>query len=86
MEDYVCVFNRIIISRGEGARISADWAEALYEKDDRHSPKGNRNAIEGKFFIGEGDVDGFACSDSDGTGQDIYVRFSLVYTKPAASP
>ena len=38
------------------------------------------------FFIGEGDVDGFACSDSDGTGQDIYVRFSLVYTKPAASP
>ncbi len=42
------------VSRGKGATVSLRYAEALYLSNKRD--KGNRNEIEGKRFLGYGDV------------------------------
>jgi hypothetical protein len=55
MQDYVCAYNGVSLSGGKGSIISLDWAESLYCNIDGDSAKGNRNEINGKFFIGEGD-------------------------------
>lgn len=47
--DYVCAYPEVVLSGGEGASVRIHWQEALYE-DPRHSVKGNRDEIEGKFF------------------------------------
>lgn len=47
--DYVCAYPEVVLSGGKGASVRIHWQEALYE-DPRHSVKGNRDEIEGKFF------------------------------------
>jgi hypothetical protein len=53
--DYYCAYPQLTVSGGSGAVINIHWAEALFLKNDGYSEKGNRNEIEGKFFVGNGD-------------------------------
>ncbi len=63
--DYQCAYSELVVSGGAGARIRIHWAEGLYEdtsgslslggaSDARG--KGNRDVIEGKCFLGVGDL------------------------------
>jgi alpha-L-rhamnosidase len=55
LENYFCVYLRLVTSQGRDARITITWAEALFEKLDYlvpYGPKGNRNEIENKLFAG----------------------------------
>lgn len=61
---YQCVYPAVTVSGGAGSRIRVHWAEGLYEgtgalseggADDARG-KGNRDVIEGKCFIGVGDL------------------------------
>ena len=57
--NYYCAYPRLVTTGGRHSSIRVLWAEALYtEPDDRpkQNSKGNRNEIEGKFFIGIGDT------------------------------
>ncbi|MEI6033561.1 MAG: alpha-L-rhamnosidase C-terminal domain-containing protein [Verrucomicrobiae bacterium] len=63
LEDYYCAYPQVITSGGKGALVRLHWAESLFNAPDAKSDyrkqtdsKGNRNEIEGKFFIGVGDV------------------------------
>ncbi len=56
LENYYCAYPEIITSGGAGSRVRLLWAEALFEKPEPRAPKGNRNEIENKFFIGVGDT------------------------------
>ena len=53
--NYYCAFPEVTTSSGNGSKIRVLWAEALYETPDGGA-KGNRNEIEGKYFIGIGDT------------------------------
>jgi len=53
--NYYCAFPEVTTSDGKGAKIRVLWAEALYENPDGGA-KGNRDVIEGKYFIGFGDT------------------------------
>ncbi|MGC4032795.1 MAG: hypothetical protein QM754_13890 [Tepidisphaeraceae bacterium] len=61
-ENYFCAFLDLVTSGGRGAVIQTAWAESLYlpnaeENSYGHARvKGNRDDIEGKFFIGVGDT------------------------------
>jgi hypothetical protein len=52
--DYCCAYPLLTVSGGRGARIRIDWAEALYTHPTNRI-KGNRNEIEGCWFVGIGD-------------------------------
>lgn len=61
--DYFCAYPVLRLRGGRGARVRMHWAEALYEAktdpalaDDHlwNRPKGHRDVIEGKFFVGHG--------------------------------
>lgn len=64
-ETYQCAYTELEVSGGAGARIRCHWAEGLYEgssgalsgggEADARG-KGNRDEIENKCFIGEGDL------------------------------
>ena len=62
--DYQSVYPELIVSGGAGAQIRVHWAEGLYEGTGALSlggsadarGKGNRDEIEGKCFLGEGDI------------------------------
>lgn len=60
LEDYYTAYPDLITSGGAGSQVRLHWAEALYLHLNapriHNSPKGNRNEIEGKFFLGVGDV------------------------------
>lgn len=60
LEDYLCAYPEIRLSGGEHAFIELEWAEALYTSLERHGnqppPKGNRNQIDNKLFLGFGDT------------------------------
>jgi hypothetical protein len=60
LDDYFCAYPELVVRGGAGAVIRVHWAESLYERLDgrrlHHSPKGNRDAVEGKFFAGVGDT------------------------------
>ena len=62
LEDYVCAYTRLVVTGGADAVVRVSWAEALYDDpisawwDIFHSHKGNRDAVEGKYYCGEGDV------------------------------
>jgi hypothetical protein len=63
LENYYCAYPRITTSGGAGALVRIHWAEALFNAPDAKSDhrkkqdsKGNRNEIEGKYFVGVGDV------------------------------
>lgn len=49
LQNYVCAYPEVVLSRGRNAMVRVHWQEALYE-DPRHSVKGNRDEIEGKYF------------------------------------
>lgn len=62
LQDYVCAYPELVTSGGKGASVRVFWQEALYD-DVRAQSKGNRDVIEGKYFVtawwprdGEGDV------------------------------
>jgi hypothetical protein len=52
--NYYCAFPELLTSGGKGSSLRLLWAEALYEQPEARS-KGNRNEIEGKYFVGVGD-------------------------------
>lgn len=56
LENYYCAYPEIITSGGAGSRVRLLWAEALFEKPEGLAPKGNRDEIENKYFIGVGDT------------------------------
>jgi alpha-L-rhamnosidase len=53
--DYYCGYPELAVSRGRGTRVRVHWAEALFSGPDPNSAKGNRDEVEGKYFIGRGD-------------------------------
>ena len=53
--NYYCAYPELVTSDGKGAKVRVLWAEALYESPDGGA-KGNRDQIEGKYFIGVGDT------------------------------
>jgi hypothetical protein len=57
LEDYYCGYEEILVDRGRDARISLEWAESLFASGKAGTwsrPKGNRNEVLGKYFIGFG--------------------------------
>ncbi len=55
LEDYYCAYPSITTSGGIGSRICLEWAESLFNEPQAKT-KGNRNQIEGKYFLGVGDT------------------------------
>jgi alpha-L-rhamnosidase len=56
LDDYYCAFPEITLSGGKGSRVRMYWSESLYQQPDTITGwKGNRGAVEGKYFIGYGD-------------------------------
>ncbi len=64
LENYFCAYPEVKVSGGAGSRIRVHWQEALYEEVGSIS-KGNRDEIEGKFFVP-------AWCDKDGVG-DVFL-------------
>ncbi len=57
LEDYYCAYPVIETCGGKNSIVRISWAESLYEQsrsDHADNPKGNRNEIEGKYFIAVG--------------------------------
>jgi hypothetical protein len=54
-EDYVCAYNAVTVSGGREATIDLLWAESLFKENNPNAGKGNRDEIDRKYFIGEGD-------------------------------
>src|SRR5690606_36424984 len=67
---YVCGYPHLSWDGGSGAQIEVEWAESLYEEANAenvtaHSPKGQRDAVAKKVWLGFGDTfiaDGKPCS------------------------
>jgi alpha-L-rhamnosidase len=56
LEDYCCAYPVLEVSGGAGSAVRVSWTEALvYKPELWHLNKGNRNEIEGKYFVGIGD-------------------------------
>lgn len=53
-DEYVCAYPQLMVSKGKGARIDLEWAEALFNEDS--GDKGNRDDVEGKCWRGKGDT------------------------------
>jgi alpha-L-rhamnosidase len=64
LEDYYCVYPRLSVDGGAGASIKLEFAEALFQADNR--TKANRDRIDGLHFVGVGDE--FRC---DGAPTDF---------------
>jgi len=63
LDDYYCAYPQITTTGGNGSLVRLHWAEAVFNAPDARSDhknpgdsKGNRNDIEGKYFIGVGDI------------------------------
>lgn len=61
LERYACGYPDLVWSGGTGAVIALHWAEALFEAApgdhlDAESPRGHRDVIEGKRWLGFGDT------------------------------
>ena len=56
LEDYVCAFPELVSSGGKGSVVRLQFAEGLRTEPDKWKfAKGNRDEIEGKYFLGMGD-------------------------------
>lgn len=55
LENYYCAYPELIVSGGDGSRLRLNWAESLYCEPE-HKTKGDRNAVDDKYFIGFGDT------------------------------
>lgn len=53
--NYYCAYPVLVTTGGKGSKVRILWAEALYEKPEG-GPKGNRDVVENKYFIGVGDI------------------------------
>jgi hypothetical protein len=56
LENYYCAYPVVTTTGGKGSLVRLYWAESLFIEPDIYKPKGNRNEIEGKFFVGTGDT------------------------------
>lgn len=56
LEDYCCAYLELVTSGGAGSTIRVLWAEGLFEEPHFYAPKGNRDRIEGKHYVGIGDT------------------------------
>ena len=57
LKNYYCAYPEVVISGGSGGLVRVHWAEALFTRPDHSSwDKGNRDEIEGKYFIGFGET------------------------------
>lgn len=74
LKTYLCARPELLLSGGKNAWIEIDWSEALYEDiespgsglSEAHMwPKGNRNDIDGKFFV-------WPWSRTDGPGDEFH--------------
>ncbi|HSI85812.1 MAG TPA: alpha-L-rhamnosidase C-terminal domain-containing protein [Candidatus Methylacidiphilales bacterium] len=54
MQDYVCGFTEVTLHGPRGSSVRVSWAESLFHEADAKT-KGNRNEIDGKYFVGYGD-------------------------------
>ncbi len=57
LDEYYCGYEQLEVDQGRDARISLEWAESLFEStpvDTGSWPKGNRNEVLGKTFVGFG--------------------------------
>lgn len=50
MQNYVCAYPELLVSGGEGSTVRIHWQEALFNEPNAQT-KGDRNAIEGKYFV-----------------------------------
>ena len=56
LEDYVCAYPELVTSGGKGSVVRLHFAEGLRKEPDKWKfAKGNRDELEGKFFLGMGD-------------------------------
>ncbi|MFA6288548.1 MAG: alpha-L-rhamnosidase C-terminal domain-containing protein [Opitutaceae bacterium] len=55
LEDYVCAYPQVRLRGGDGGRFQLFWAESLFHEPEA-ATKGHRDEIEGKYFVGYGDV------------------------------
>jgi alpha-L-rhamnosidase len=56
LENYVCAYPELVTSGGTGSLVRLQFAEALREANDKWNfAKGNRDTIEGRYFLGMGD-------------------------------
>jgi hypothetical protein len=54
LDEYYCAFAEITVSGGAGSEVGWQWAESLCDKTFHN--KGNRDEVEGKHFLGFGNV------------------------------
>jgi hypothetical protein len=55
LQNYYCAYPTVVTTGGRGAAIRLQWAESLFETPNHADMrKGNRNDVEGKYFIGVG--------------------------------
>jgi alpha-L-rhamnosidase len=55
LENYYCAYPELVVSGGAGSTIRVSWAEALFNEPEGRT-KGNRDEIDGKYFLGLGDT------------------------------
>ena len=55
LEDYVCAYPQVRLRGGDGGRFQMFWAESLFHEQEAKT-KGNRDEIQGKYFVGYGDI------------------------------
>ena len=76
LENYYCAYPVIATCGGENSLIRISWSEALFEQsryDHINNPKGNRDVIEGKYFVAVGD-DFYPDGSSDGVFEPLWWR------------
>jgi hypothetical protein len=57
LDNYYVAYPEVTVSGGAGGMVQVAWAESLYHNDDVMKPlKGNRDAVDGKLFIGRADT------------------------------
>jgi alpha-L-rhamnosidase len=52
---YTCAYPELVVSGGNGSTLRWSWAESLYCESEVKT-KGNRDDIDGKYFVGLGDT------------------------------
>ena len=55
LENYYCAYPELVLSAGKGSRVRLLWAESLFIGPAGQA-KGERGALDGKYFIGTGDT------------------------------
>lgn len=57
LSNYAVAYPEVVVSGGQGGRVEVQWAEALKLTPAAwEAEKGHRGEIEGKYFVGNGDI------------------------------